>query len=75
MSKKKNQIFSEQELREFYDSLPEISKRYLSKNMKHLTPLAFVNYILGVIHGSRNVIETIVEPHIKKTDEILNDHH
>jgi hypothetical protein len=74
MSKKKNPIFSE-ELREFYDSLPEISKRYLSKNMKHLTPLAFVNYILGVIHGSRNVIETIVEPHIKKTDEILYGHH
>jgi len=75
MSKKKNTTFSEEELREFYNSLPEISKRYFSKNMKYLTPLAFVNYILGVIHGSRNVIETIVEPHIKKTDEILYGHH
>ena len=74
MSKKKNKIFSEEEISEFYNSLPEISKHYLSKKMKYLTPLAFVNYVLGVIHGGRNVIETIVEPHIKRTDEILYGH-
>jgi hypothetical protein len=75
MSKKKNTIFSEEELREFYNSLPEISKHYLSKNMKHMTPLSFVAYILGVIHGRKDVLETIVEPHIKRTDEILYGHH
>lgn len=75
MSKKKNAIYSEEELREFYNSLPEISKHYLSKNMKHMTPLAFATYVLGVIHGTKNVLETIVEPHIKRTDEILYGHH
>ena len=75
MSKAKHKSFSEEELREFYNSLPEISKQYLSKNMKYMTPQSFVTYILGVIHGSKNVIETIVEPHIKRTDEILYGHH
>jgi hypothetical protein len=74
MSKKKNAIFSEEEFREFHNSLPEISKHYLSKNMKHMTPLSFVTYILGVIHGREDVIE-IVEPHIKRMNEILYGHH
>ena len=68
MSKEKHKSISEEGLREFHNSLPEISKQYLSKNM---TPQSFITYILGVIHGSKNVIETIVEPHIKRTDEIL----
>ena len=51
MSMKKNAIFSEEELREFFASLPEISKHYLSKNMKQMTPQSFVTYIIGVIFG------------------------
>jgi hypothetical protein len=74
MSKKRNTIFSEEELREFYNSLPEISKHYLSKNMQLMSPDSFVAYIIGVIHGTKNVLETIVEPHIKRNEEILYGH-
>jgi hypothetical protein len=75
MSKKNKAIFSEEELREFYEGLPEISEHYLSKNMRQMTPQSFVTYILGVIHGREDVIETIVKPYIKRTEEILYGHH
>ncbi len=44
MSKKKNIVFSEEELGEFYNSFPEVSKHYLSKNMKHILARTFPCY-------------------------------
>lgn len=71
MSKEKQKSISEEEFREFFDSLPEASKEYLMNNSKNMSHETFVAYITGVIHGMKEVIEKIVEPHIKRTDKIL----
>lgn len=70
MSKEKHK--SEQELREFFETLPEASKEYLLKNGGEMSLETFKVYFIGFKHGREQVLE-IVNPYIKRVKEILHE--
>jgi hypothetical protein len=71
MSQKKQSSMSEEELKEFYQNLPEVSKKYLFKNWEQMNFEMFKAYMTGLMHGRQQVID-IVNAHTKRVDEILH---
>jgi len=64
MSKVKHQSISEEQLREFYDSLPQASKTYLDENLEHMSLETFKAYFTGFIHARQQLVE-IVKEHLR----------
>lgn len=72
MSKEKHKSFSEEEFREFFDSLPEASKEYLLKNCREMSLETIKAFFTGFIHGREQVLE-IVNAYIRRVEEILHE--
>jgi hypothetical protein len=70
MSKTTHRSFSEEEFREFFDSLPEVSKEYLLKKCKEMSLETLKVYFTRFMHGKEQILE-IVNVHIRRVDEIL----
>ncbi len=71
MSKEKQKSLFKKELKELFDSLPEVSKEYLLENFREMSFETFKAYFKGFMHGREQVLE-IVKEHIRKEDEILH---
>jgi hypothetical protein len=71
MSKGTHKSLSERELREFYDNLPETSKKYLYENIGDMSLETLKAYFNGLMHGREQVIE-IVNVYIRRVEAILH---
>jgi hypothetical protein len=71
MSKVKHKSISEEELRKFYDSLPEASKTYLDENLEHMSHETFKAYFTGFMHAWEQAVE-IVNEYLRGVEEILH---